>query len=314
LRYFADRFGIPRAGIEGTQLPMGLVRRHATTTGGTLVVGTSGARDALILSQRVTYHGFELERDDEALDDFPPGKEGDAREALASALAAGEARHPAVRRNRRAVEEMRELYRRSGGLTPRLNQADLAGRYLELLGDISSMDQFRSLPLKLDLWPLVTPAERERLLALPSAVEVRGKWVDVEYDVERAGGSEQGVASDQRSAISDQRNADSERQDQVTEAVIPVARLRLPEKLARTLVDEELPQLDRPLRFVVHRGPRGAARGSTLAELQDVLDRPWSPDEPFEGRRPRRESKGGQRHERHKQGRGRGNDRKRRRR
>jgi hypothetical protein len=138
-------------------------------------------------------------------------------------------------------------------------------------------------------------------------VEVRGKWVDIEYDLERVGVSEPGVASDQRSAISDQ-------QDAATEAVIPVARLRLPEKLARTLVEEELPQLDRPLRFVVHRGPRGAARGSTLAELQDVLDRPWSPDEPFEGRRPRRESKGGQRHERHKQGRGRGNDRKRRRR
>ncbi|HEY0779900.1 MAG TPA: hypothetical protein VGD56_18185, partial [Gemmatirosa sp.] len=58
-----------------------------------------------------------------------------------------------------------------------------------------------------------------------------------------------------------------------------VVRLRLPEKLARTLVDDELPDLDRPMRFLVLRGPRGAVRADTLDELQDVLDRPWSPDE-----------------------------------
>jgi hypothetical protein len=42
-----------------------------------------------------------------------------------------------------------------------------------------------------------------------------------------------------------------------------------------------------PLRFVVLRGPRGAVRASTLDELQTLLNRPWSPDEPFEAR-PRR--------------------------
>lgn len=297
LRYFADRFGIPRASIEGTQLPMSLVRRHATTTGGALVMGTSGSKDTLVLSQRMTYHGFELEREDEALDVFPSGREAEARQALAAALAAGEARHPAVRRNRRAIDELRELHRRSGGLTPRLNQADLTSRYVEMLGDVTTMDEFRSASLKLDLWPLINPADRERLLALPSAVEVRGKWVDVEYDLERIASSEQGNASvDQHSSI-------------------PIARLRLPEKLARNLVEEELPQLDRPLRFVVHRGPRGAARGSSLAELQEILDRPWSPDEPFE-ERPRRKHGGQkpQRHDNRRPGRGRRDDRKRRRR
>ena len=59
-----------------------------------------------------------------------------------------------------------------------------------------------------------------------------------------------------------------------------MARLRLPEKLARTLTDAELPTtLDRPLRFVVLRGQRGAVRARTLDELQELLDRPWSPDE-----------------------------------
>jgi hypothetical protein len=37
--------------------------------------------------------------------------------------------------------------------------------------------------------------------------------------------------------------------------------------------------LDRPLRFVVIRGQRGSIRADTLEELQEILDRPWSPDE-----------------------------------
>jgi ATP-dependent helicase HrpA len=31
LRYFADRFGVPRAAIEGTQVPRDLIRAYATT-------------------------------------------------------------------------------------------------------------------------------------------------------------------------------------------------------------------------------------------------------------------------------------------
>jgi hypothetical protein len=49
--------------------------------------------------------------------------------------------------------------------------------------------------------------------------------------------------------------------------------------MARSLVEAELPELDRPTRFVVTRGQRGAVRASTLDELQDLLDRPWAPDE-----------------------------------
>ena len=62
-------------------------------------------------------------------------------------------------------------------------------------------------------------------------------------------------------------------------ATVGVARLRLGAKLARTLVDEELPTLDRPVRLMVTRGQRGAVRADTLAELQELLDRPWSPEE-----------------------------------
>jgi hypothetical protein len=263
LRYFADRFGVPRASIEGTQLPMSLVRRYATTTAGELIVDSSRSRDALVLTKRVTYHGFELEREEEDVDVFPEGREQEARQALALALAKGEARHPAVRRNQRAIEETRELYRRSGGTTPRLTLADLATRYEALLAGVRSVAEYHAAPLKLDLWGLVSPEERQRLLDLPSAVEVRGKWINIDYDVET---------------------------DSVG-ALTPVARLRLPEKLARSLVEEELPELDRPLRFIVTRGPRGAVRALSLAELQELLDRPWSPDEPMEIR-PRRSRDG----------------------
>ena len=258
LRYFADRFGVPRASIEGTQLPMNLIRRYAAASGGDLVVDPSHSRDRLVLTQRVTYHGFELERDEEDIDVFPEGREQEARQALALALAKGEARHPAVRRNQRAVDETRELYRRSGGKTPRLSLADLTARYEALLAEVSSLREYHTASLKLNLWDLVGPDERQRLLDLPSAVEIRGKWINIDYDIESAGEGEPSIA---------------------------VARLRLPEKLARSLVDEELPALDRPMRFTVTRGPRGAVRASSLKELQDLLDQPWSPGEPADFRR-----------------------------
>ena len=90
-------------------------------------------------------------------------------------------------------------------------------------------------------------AVRERWLALPDTTSVRDHEVPIDYDVEDGIGG--------------------------------VARLRLPEKMARTLHESELPVLDRPLRFTVHRGARGSLRGATLEELQELLERPWMPEE-----------------------------------
>jgi ATP-dependent helicase HrpA len=60
---------------------------------------------------------------------------------------------------------------------------------------------------------------------------------------------------------------------------VAVARLALPEKLARNLAQEELPAFDRPFRFVVYRGQRGAAKADTLDALREELDRPFTDEE-----------------------------------
>jgi hypothetical protein len=86
--------------------------------------------------------------------------------------------------------------------------------------------------------------------ALPDEIEIRERAVPLEYDVEETDG-----------------------------ALQPVVRLRLPEKVARTLVVEELPTLDRPLRFVVPRGHRGAVRAADLLTLQQRLDDPYTDEE-----------------------------------
>ena len=252
LRYFADRFGTPRASIEGTQIPNDLVRKYAVRGEPEVAYVSGERRDALILRTRVTYFGFELERDEEYLDRFDEALVSAARDALAEALAREEARHHAVRQNRDAIAEIREFHRRSGGATPRLGLAELKSRYLALLGDVHSIGDYRAASLKLDLSALVDGAERRRLLALPDMVEVRGVAVGIDYDVVEP-------------------TADAPHTG--------VARLVLPEKLARNVAAEELPTLDRPLRFMVHRGQRGSVRADTLAELQELLERPWMPNE-----------------------------------
>jgi len=247
LRYFADRFGISRASIEGTQVPFDLVRRYATQSGPEVVYDSERKRAPLVVRRRLEYFGFELGTEQEPIEHFPPELAAAARHAIAGSLARGETRHPAPRRNQAAVEALREVYRRSGGHTPRFGQAELTTWYEDRLHGLESLDGLASLDLRLDPDTIVPSDARARYMALPGAVEVRGSTVPIEYDVE--------------------------------ESVGGVARLRLPEKIARTLVESELPALDRPLRFVVPRGQRGAVRAASLDELQELLDRPWSPEE-----------------------------------
>ena len=251
LRFFADKFGVPRAAIEGTQIPGDLVRRHATTHAPRLVYDPGKRDRPLALERRVSYFGFELDREREPISAFPEAMAGEARRVLADALARGEARHQAVPRNRPLIEEVREVWRRSGGATARLTQAELASWYEAQLADATGLDDFRHAQLRFEVNAFVPAAVRARWLALPGAVEIRDRTVPIHYEVEES----------------------------VEGTVQGVVRLQMPEKLARTLVEEELPTLDRPLRFAVTRGARGTVKASSLEELHDLLARPFTDSE-----------------------------------
>ncbi len=252
LRYFADRMGNPRASIEGTQIPPDLVRKFAVHGDAVLSYIPERSKGPLVLRRKVEYFGFELERETETVEEFPERLAEEARHVLAESLAREEARHSAVKLNRPAIHEVRETWRRSGGETPRLSMEELTRLYESRLGGVHSMVGFRhaNLDLRAELEALVSPVVRARYAKLPDRVVVRDREVDIQYDVEEG-----------------------------PEGRLGVARLRLPEKLARNLVQEELPELDRPLRFVVTRGARGAARAASLDELQEELDRPFTPEE-----------------------------------
>jgi HrpA-like RNA helicase len=282
LRYFADKFGKPRASIEGTQVPYDLLRPYATVTEGELIYNQDSRRAPLVLRRRVEYHGFELEREIEPIEEFPPELADKARHVLAEALARGEARHPGAQKNQAAIESVRETYRRSGGQTPRLSLADLTAYYEQQLSGLTSMRDFRHARVTFDADAFVPSAVRERYALLPSSVPVRDREVEIHYDVEES-----------------------------PEGNVGVARLRLPEKLARSLTAEELPALDRPLRFIVTRGVRGAARASTLGELQEELDRPFTEKEIAELDRAQDEKSRGRHHRGRGKERGRQRDRER---
>ena len=255
LRYFADRSGIPRAAIEGTQIPMELIRRYATRGKVEVVYDARRKHGPLMLKRTVEYFGFELESEVETVEEFPPELAKEARRALAEAMARGEARHFAVKKNREAIDEIRDAYKRSGGETKRLGLPELVALYEEQLAQVGSMDDFRSARLAVDTQRFVPLDVRERLGRLPNHVTIRDRDVEIDYDVEDRDGERRGVA-----------------------------RLRLPEKIARSLTAAEVPELDRPVRFVVLRGQRGAVRADTLEDLQERLAQPWSPDEVEETR------------------------------
>ncbi len=252
LRYFADKFGRPRASIEGTQLPMDLVRKYATSHEAAIEYDGERRKAPLVLKRKVEYYGFELEREIEVVEEFPAGREDEARAVLANALARGEARHFAVKDNLGIIDAVREGWRRSGGTLPKLGQAELAALYQKRMGGIDSLTAFKGADLDLadDLEAFSPRAARARFDSLPSRVSVRDRDVEIGYDVEESGG-----------------------------APVGVARLQLPEKVARTLTEGEVPTLDRPVRFVVYRGQRGQVRAKTLDELQTLLDAPWTEEE-----------------------------------
>ncbi len=278
LRYFADKFGRPRASIEGTQLPMDVIRRYATSDEAAIVYDGERRKAPLVLKRRVEYFGFELEREVEAIEEFPEGREAEARRVLADALARGEARHFAVKDNLGIIDAVREAWRRSGGKLARLGQAELAALYARRLANVKTLTEFKSADLDLanDLEVLSPRSVRAQYDTLPTRTSVRDRDVEIGYDVEEENGTPIGVV-----------------------------RLQLPEKVARTLTEGEVPALDRPVRFVVYRGQRGQVRAKTLDELQTLLDAPWTDEEVSRFNRKRDEQReAAQQHRRDRSGKG----------
>jgi uncharacterized membrane protein YgcG len=279
LSYFADRHGIPRASIEGTQIPLNRLRRYARQAPAEFVYDAQRPSTPLVLNRRVEYFGFVLERHSEPIKTFAPDVAEKARHTLAEAVARGEALHMAVQKNRAAIEEVRELYRRSGGETPRLGLAELTEHYKQQLDSqgVNSLQTFRNARLTVRVEDFVPQKLRAQLLALPSSVHVRDAEVEVFYDVEELDGAQRGAAPSADAPVAETNKSPNHQVK--TPAHIGVARLRLPERLARTLTEDELPALERPLRFIVTRGQRGAVRARTLDELQELLEGPWTPNE-----------------------------------
>ena len=241
LRFFADRFGTPRAGIEGTTLSYDLVRRYAVLGPPKIILGGPRKHQRLMIERRRSYFGFDLETEIEQIEgEIPPELQPAARDVLTEALIQGDTVHPDQQRLRRILAELNELWRRSGGRLKALSPDELRLKIREQLEAVTSWDDFLRTRLVLQAGELVDDDTRERLEALPGRLHLRGDAVPLDYEVEDGVG---------------------------------VARVRLREGQARRLRQDELPPLDRPLRFAVQRGGHPPIQADTIPALHSALQR-----------------------------------------
>jgi hypothetical protein len=255
LRYFADRFGVPRASIEGTTLSYDLIRRFAVSGQPAVVLTGPRKHQRLAVERRRSYFGFELETEVEPLaGEVPEPLRPAAREVLTDALLSGDAVHPDGSRVRRALELLDELWRRSGGTLPALAPDELRRRLRSQLDGVNSWDDFQRTRIALDPLSLVDEGTRERLDALPGMIRIRGDAAPLDYELEQGE---------------------------------PVARVRLREGQAKRLRTDDLPPLDRPLRFAVQRGRHAPLLADTVPALQALLRKAPRPEwgDPGDGRR-----------------------------
>ena len=239
LRYFASRSGVSRAAIEGTSLSLSLIKQFARRAPPTVEYRRMRRYGGLFTVRSTDYFGFELDHDREALiGEFPEELAQSARHALTVALNAGITDHPDQRRMRRALDQLGEYWRRSGGTLPEVDPDRTHQLVQRQLQSVNSHEQFLETPLELDVSAIVPRQERLELDALPKSALVYGDRVPLDYEIE----DNQGVV-----------------------------RMRIREGQARRLRAEDLPDVDRPLRFTVVRGKRPAVRASDLDTLRQAL-------------------------------------------
>lgn len=239
IRYFADRFGVPRGAMEGTEIPFSTIRRYATVSGPWVEVRAGRGGSELVVTEATEYFGFELGRERRPLRGrFPPDLADGARAALALALLEGRTSHPQQGRIHRAAQRIDEYWRRSGGTLEAARPEQVRQRLAEQLAAVNSWEEFLDTRLELDPAALAPAGVRDGLDALPNSAAVFGDRVPIVYEMEDGSG---------------------------------VARLRLREKQARRLGAGDLPDVDRPLRFSVIRGRREVLRARSVQELKAGL-------------------------------------------
>lgn len=253
IRYFADRFGTPRASIEGTTIPYDLVRRHATRGPPSVRVAGPRKLQHLEVVRTLHYFGFDLETVAEPLTGtFPAPVRDAARKALARGLAEGGVVHPDQGVVRRAVQRLREYWRRSGGTLVQASDAAIEAALLAQLEAVDSWAAFQRTPVRLPVDELIDEGTRASLDALPTTVRLHGDATALEYDVERGE---------------------------------PVVRIRLREGQARRLVADDLPAFDRAVRFQVVRGGETPLEAASLDALRGLLRRPGTRAHPHRHRK-----------------------------
>jgi ATP-dependent helicase HrpA len=245
LRFFADRFGVARASIEGTTVSYDLVNRYAVLGRPKVILSGPRKHQRLATERRRSYFGFDLDTEVEVIGGaIPESLQAEARAVLADALMAGDVEHPDATRVRRAVSALDELWRRSGGTLAGISPEAVRAHLREQLGAVKRWDDFHRARVALDPTAMVDEPTRQRLDALPGMVRVRGDAVPVEYELDNGEG---------------------------------VARVRLREGQARRLRADEVPVLDRPVRFAVQRGRHPAILADTVPDLQARLHRAPKP-------------------------------------
>ena len=238
--YFADRFGVPRAAVEGTNIPFKLIQHYAIESGPT-VEFRNGRKTGLFVTNAKEYFGFVLSRERHPMPTrFPPELASEARAVLARAIADGRTPHPDQGIIQRVMRMLNEYWKRSGATLHRLRPGEAERRLREQLRDVASWHDFMDTRVELSVDDFVAETERAALDLLPNSVKIGGDRVPVSYELE---GSQ------------------------------PVARIKMREGQARMLRPNDLPRLDRPLRFSVFRGRHERIRASSLDELARRLSK-----------------------------------------
>jgi ATP-dependent helicase HrpA len=239
LSYFADRFGVPRAAIEGTNIPFRLVQRYARRGDAAVEYRSGNRKTGLVVKRTTSYFGFELDSNRTWLSGtFPQELVDQARDTLAEALVAGVTSHPNQSRIRSTAKRLEEYWRRSGASLKQLDPGASAGRLRAQLEDVQSWEDFLETELELEVHDFISEEARKVLDRLPTSAHILGDTVPLSYEMEGR---------------------------------LSVVRLRIREGQARRLGESHLPALDRPLRFSVTRGRKEVLRADTLEELHRRL-------------------------------------------